>query len=171
MINHPGQPITTYDVAQIVGNAFPLAFTPKNIIAGFRDSGISPFNLSVFSDEEFLCSYVADQQPVVIEETPLQSAYPVVEVTEHHRPAPDAPHPIQELLRRAPDVTATHMKAPEEITCTSTNTGECIFTPRANQSIPKAPPCKNKGGRKKDKTIVLADTPTKEQTRDADEER
>ena len=137
MINHPGQTITTYDVAQIVGNAFPLAFTPKNIIAGFRDSGISPFYLSVFSDEEFLCSYVADQQPEVIEKTPLQSVYPVVEVTEHHRPAPDAPHPIQELLRRAPDVTATHTKAPEEITSTSTNTGECIFTPRANQSIPK----------------------------------
>ena len=71
MTNHPGQIITIHDVAQNAGNTFQLAFTTKNIIAGFRVSGIYPFNPRVFSDEDFLCSYVTDRQPVATEETPL----------------------------------------------------------------------------------------------------
>ncbi|XP_023028697.2 uncharacterized protein [Leptinotarsa decemlineata] len=31
MVNHPGRPITIHDVAGLVGEAFPQAFTPKNI--------------------------------------------------------------------------------------------------------------------------------------------
>lgn len=62
MTNHPGQPITIHDISQIVGKAYPLAFTPKNIIAGFEVSGIYHFNSNVFSEEEFLCSYVTDRQ-------------------------------------------------------------------------------------------------------------
>ena len=64
MINHPSQPITIHDIAQLVGNAFPLAFTPKNITSGFRVCGIYPFNANIFSDDEFLSSYVTDR-PVV----------------------------------------------------------------------------------------------------------
>ena len=62
MVNHPGQPITIHDISQLIGNAYPLAFTPKNITAGFRVSGICPFDRNVFSEDEFLSSYVTDRQ-------------------------------------------------------------------------------------------------------------
>ena len=64
MINHPGQPITIHNISQLIGHAYPLAFTPKNISAGFSVSGIYPFNPDVFSEEDFLSSYVTDRQLV-----------------------------------------------------------------------------------------------------------
>jgi hypothetical protein len=58
MTNHPGKPMTIYDVAEVVGKTFPLAFTPKNIQTGFEASGIKPFNRDIFTDDEYLSSYV-----------------------------------------------------------------------------------------------------------------
>ena len=62
MLNHPGQPISIHDVAEIVRNAFPLAFTPKNIQSGFQMFGICPFNRNIFTDDEFLSSYAMDRE-------------------------------------------------------------------------------------------------------------
>ena len=61
MVNHPGQPITIHDIAEIVGSAYPLAFTPMNIVSGFKCTGIYPYNPNVFSEEDFLSSYVTDR--------------------------------------------------------------------------------------------------------------
>ncbi|XP_060075659.1 uncharacterized protein LOC132555320 [Ylistrum balloti] len=61
MISHPGQPITIHNVSQIIGKAYPLAFTPRNINSGFKVSGIHPFDANIFSDEDFMCSYVTDR--------------------------------------------------------------------------------------------------------------
>jgi len=61
MFNHPGTPISIYEIAELVGTSYPLAFTPTNIQSGFRVSGISPFNRDIFSDDEFLSSYVTDR--------------------------------------------------------------------------------------------------------------
>ncbi|GBO19193.1 hypothetical protein AVEN_134112-1 [Araneus ventricosus] len=36
-----GKPATIYDVAELVGRAFPLAFTP-NMTSGFRVTGLHP---------------------------------------------------------------------------------------------------------------------------------
>lgn len=48
MRNNPGRTMTIYDIPGIVGISFPLAFTPSNITAGFRKSGISPFDREGF---------------------------------------------------------------------------------------------------------------------------
>ncbi|CAG9794748.1 unnamed protein product [Diatraea saccharalis] len=61
MLNNPGKPITIYDIAEIVGEAYPLAFTPRNISKSFEVTGIYPFNRDIFSEEDFLCSYVTDR--------------------------------------------------------------------------------------------------------------
>jgi len=47
--------------SEILGYAFPLAFTPSNILSGFRVSGIWPFNRDVFGDDEFFPSSVTDR--------------------------------------------------------------------------------------------------------------
>ncbi|XP_065639620.1 uncharacterized protein LOC136072345 [Hydra vulgaris] len=61
MVNNPSKHITIYDISSLVGVAFPLAFTPKNIVSGFQCTGIFPFNPMIFSNEDFLSSYVTDR--------------------------------------------------------------------------------------------------------------
>ena len=60
MLTHCGKPMTIYDVAECVGKSYPLAFTQKNILSGFRVSGIWPINENIFSEDEFLSSYVTE---------------------------------------------------------------------------------------------------------------
>ncbi|GFY08288.1 uncharacterized protein TNCV_1356951 [Trichonephila clavipes] len=61
MLTNPAKPITIYDVAVNVGTSYPLAFTPVNILAGFRVSGIWPVNPNIFTDDEYLSSSVTDR--------------------------------------------------------------------------------------------------------------
>ena len=70
MLNHPGKLITIYDVAGLAGTAYPRAFVPDTIQAGFRVSGCYPVNRDIFTDDEYLSSYVTDQP----EKAPGQSA-------------------------------------------------------------------------------------------------
>lgn len=44
MINNPGKTMTIYDLPGIVREAFPLAFTPNNIVHSFTKAGIWPCN-------------------------------------------------------------------------------------------------------------------------------
>ena len=64
MVSNPGKRMTIHDVAGIVGKAYPKAFTPTNILSGFKRTGISPLDANVFSEEEFLQSYVTDNPPL-----------------------------------------------------------------------------------------------------------
>jgi hypothetical protein len=59
MSSNPGKTISIYEVAQMVGRAFLLAFTSSNILSGFAATGISPLNEDVFPDDDFLSSYVS----------------------------------------------------------------------------------------------------------------
>lgn len=45
-----------------MGEAYPLAFTPRNCISGFRSTGIFPFNSNIFNDDDFIASTVTDIQ-------------------------------------------------------------------------------------------------------------
>lgn len=58
---HSGKTIDISTIPYLVGVAFTQAFTPMNIVCGFRSSGIWPFNLNVLSFTNFLSSYVSDQ--------------------------------------------------------------------------------------------------------------
>ena len=62
MRDHPGRVITIYDDSQIIGKGFPISMTCTNIISGFRKTGIFPFNPSIFKEDDFLSSAVADRQ-------------------------------------------------------------------------------------------------------------
>lgn len=61
MKSHPGHTMTIYDIPGIVAEAFPKATTPTNIMAGFRVTGIWPFNRDIFTDDEFAPSSVTDR--------------------------------------------------------------------------------------------------------------
>ena len=61
MKENRGKTITIYDIPDMVGRAFPRAFTPVNIQSGFKVAGIFPFDRDIFSDLEFLPSDVTDR--------------------------------------------------------------------------------------------------------------
>lgn len=78
LVRNPGQTITIYNVADLVGVAFENAFTPKNIKSGFSKSGIYPFNDQIFTDVDFMISSVTDRPIDTLEttSTDLSSAGP-----------------------------------------------------------------------------------------------
>ena len=63
IVSHKGRTMTIYDVPAMVGLAYPKAMTSANIQAGFKVSGISPFNRNVFTDDEFQPADVTDRPP------------------------------------------------------------------------------------------------------------
>lgn len=66
LTNHPGQRITIYDIAEILGSVYHLAFSPRNCTSGFRATGIYPFNDNIFNDDDFMAASVTDV-PLVVE--------------------------------------------------------------------------------------------------------
>ena len=58
--NHPDHTLTIYDISGIVNLSLHLATSPGNIKAGFRVSGIYPFDRDIFHDEEFTGAYVTN---------------------------------------------------------------------------------------------------------------
>jgi hypothetical protein len=61
MSSNQGKTISIYKVAQMVGRAFPLAFTSSNILSGFATTGISSMN-----EDDFLSSYVTDRPELTV---------------------------------------------------------------------------------------------------------
>lgn len=59
--NNPGRTMSIYDIPQIVKVSLPSATTPSNIMNGFKVSGISPFNPDIFTDADYMPSYVTDR--------------------------------------------------------------------------------------------------------------
>ena len=55
---NPGRVITTKGIAGILGKAWPLSFTPVNIMAGFRKSGTFPLNPGEVTDRHLSKGYM-----------------------------------------------------------------------------------------------------------------
>ncbi|KAJ8910110.1 hypothetical protein NQ315_013249 [Exocentrus adspersus] len=60
LLTNPGKRISIYEVSQIFGRAYPQAFSKKNIISGFRCTGIYPFDKNIFPDSHFIAAEVTD---------------------------------------------------------------------------------------------------------------
>ena len=60
MMRNPGKQLTIYQTAELAGIALTSAATPANIQAGFKASGIWPFDKCVFSETDFLPSNLTD---------------------------------------------------------------------------------------------------------------
>lgn len=61
MMSNPGKTVTIYQVGEFVKEAYLTAFSPHNVTKGFNRTGIYPLNTNVFTDEEFLSSFVTDR--------------------------------------------------------------------------------------------------------------
>ena len=76
MLKHPGKTITIYQMAELMGTAWQKAATLLNITAGFRVSGIWPFDRNAFDMAGYLPSTVTDRE--LPEKEPMSVDLPVV---------------------------------------------------------------------------------------------
>ena len=61
MMKNPSRPLTVYQIAELAGKAWEKAATPENIKAGFKATGIWPYNRDIFSEADFLPSSITDR--------------------------------------------------------------------------------------------------------------
>lgn len=140
MLNNAGKPMTLYNIAEIVGNAYPKAFNQQNIVKGFEVTGICPFNEDIFKDDEFLSSYVTD------------------------RPCPETPIGCGNLTSADNQLISaddqTQAPSTSQVAASST-----FISPEHIRPFPKAAPRKQTitRGKKKGRTRILTDTPEKEE--------
>jgi len=156
--------MTIYDVAGRVGHEFPLAMTPTNILAGFRVSGTYPFNRDIFTDDEFLSTYVTDR-PISVPvpesisedgESQIASA-PFVEVTDSSGSAPPPPALSTSTIASVSCVGALSptpvvsdaMSATGIASSATTPTHSVIVSPEQIKPYPKARERKSTHHRKK----------------------
>ena len=67
-------PMTIFSIAQCFGEAYPLACSPRNIMSGFRATGIWPFNRDVFDDADFDAANVTDRDYMPTDKPSASSA-------------------------------------------------------------------------------------------------
>lgn len=136
LTNNPGKPISIYDVSEIVGAAYPRAFTINNIVKGFAVTGIWPFNEHIFGEDEFLSSYVTD------------------------RPQEDIDGAVADDSIDNSSGQGQVVAGPS----TSRDDQQDVVSPQVLRPFPKAGARKNTGKtRRKGSTKILTDTPVKEE--------
>lgn len=150
LISNAGKTITIYDIPSLVNTAFSSAMTPKNIVAGFKSAGIMPFNPEIFTDDDFLSSFVTDRQPPTSTEEPQPSTSKQgLDITENDSP------------KRAPFTFTT-----------LGSTVSPLVTPEEIRPLPKAEARKSSGkGRQPMKSCILTDTPIKNKIEQDTKER
>ncbi|KAF2885597.1 hypothetical protein ILUMI_20581 [Ignelater luminosus] len=85
IVRHPGQTLTIYNVAELVGQAFDKFMTPSNIKSEFGKTGIFPFDRDIFTEDEFLTSKVTNRS--LNEEAQLQSRDHKIPPIDNHQPS------------------------------------------------------------------------------------
>ncbi|XP_065660490.1 uncharacterized protein LOC136084425 [Hydra vulgaris] len=158
MASHPGQPITIYEIAELVGQAFPLAFTAANITSGFRASWIYPFNCDIFESNEFLSSYVTDIENPVESRNSCEVRPDTADHSTLQRDidfeaeySPSSSVKLAPAVQSAPS-TSVQSTSPVQ----SAPTG--IISPAEVRPFPKVAPRKTTGRRQKGSTRILTDT-------------
>lgn len=165
MRNHPGKTMTIYDIPGIVTTAMPLAMTPSNIQAGFRNTGIYPYNRSLFQEIDFAPSFVTDRpNPNVVSSEANIAEQTISDLQQNLPTHTNSASSIEPLLTTPPK---TVQQLPSPVPSTSTN-----FSPEEVRPFPKAPPRKTSNrGRKTRKSAIYTDTPEKEAIRNEYEEK
>lgn len=145
---NPGKTASIYQIAGCVNEAFMSAMTPRNIISGFRSTGIYPYNQDIFSDDDFAPSMVSDRpNPAAADDPPTTADDP-----------PSTSNSLTWLPSSSTDV------------CTSPiNIG--YVSPEHILPLPRNTEPRKQTKRKRVKTRILTDTPEKEAIRRAHEEK
>lgn len=159
MLSNPGKTVTIYQVAQFVRDAYLAAFSMSNITQGFIKTGIYPLNSKIFTDDDFLTSYVTDRpDPTPSEDTTpenLRPKTPELSISRIDAPrSPDVqPTPTDSLIK---DITSSeHLIQPS-------TSQQIIVSPQIVRPFLKSGPRKNlKSNTRKMTSAIITDTPEK----------
>lgn len=156
---NPGKTINIYEIAKLSAVAFDESFSRKNILSGFKKTGISPLDRSVFKEDDFLCSIPTDH-PELAEESndrptnQNQSDATCLSINRMN---------TSPSLLNSPSTSSTDNVIGLTTTISSPKDSSKIsLTPEQVRPFPKSEKRKSSGkGRKKGKSCVLTDTPEK----------
>lgn len=155
---NPGKTISIYNVAGLSALAYDNSFTRQNILAGFKKSGIVPYDRNIFKEDEFAPSKVTEHPP------------PQAQTSEDCQPNQNTPDisEIEPLAGPSGEVSVLRSNVNEEClnyparVNKTTNNSTTAMSPEEVRPFPKSQPRKtSRRGRKKGKTCVLTDTPEK----------
>ena len=62
MRSNPGKTVTIFEIPSIVNDAHMVAMTPANVLAGFRSTGLFPYNRDLFTELDFAAAVVTDRE-------------------------------------------------------------------------------------------------------------
>lgn len=164
---HAGERMNIYHLPGLVQKALPLAATSSNIQAGFRCSGIYPFNRFIFADHEFAPAEVTDRPlqepddlpqngtgPPLGDLTPPSGVSPVL----HASPRPVNSTSLTRMMADNETNEDLHVPGPSKPRSSS------IISPKELRPFPKAKFDKPKRkGRATLKSAIWTDTPEKKQ--------
>lgn len=176
MLRYPGKPITIYDISEIAGYAYPLAFSKTNMISGFAVTGIWPLNPNIFSADEFLSSSVTDRsfqnieaesnnmEPLAVNPESVQTD---PEPQKDSEPAIETGVTMPTTVSDQQEMSHIHDQVQISSTVSSTPGPSCALvsqtiTPEQVRPFPKAGPRKSINRKRKGKTSILTDTPVKD---------
>jgi len=137
--NNASKAMTIHLIPKLVAYALPKAMTPENIRAGFKATGIYPFDRNVFSEEKFLSCYTSDR--------PMPSEAPAPQLGCSHTPSTSILHP------EAPTPEAGCLHSPSTSTYVSVESVRPFGKRAAKQD--------GVSRRKKGKSAIYTDTPVK----------
>nr|CAH7746659.1 unnamed protein product [Callosobruchus chinensis] len=131
--------MTIYDIPSIIKIAMPVALTQANIQAGFRNTGIFPFNRDIFQEVDFAPSLVTDRpNPNTLEEAAVPNVQIALTPDGQSHQLPRAtlnPHSSNAACsdepegRAAPNQTVvSHSLLDEDSTLTNPGNGSVIHT-------------------------------------------
>lgn len=176
LLNHPGTPLTMYDIAGVVGNSFYAAFVPSNITSGFEKTGIEKFNPSVFGEADFLMSYVSDRSvetvanneqlsPCTSSKTDTSQNTKEMILEKQSETSDKLTTDIEEQLSESKGSTNLHDVGVGNVPSTSKKINilqDVVITPAQVRPHLKAEPRKStRKGRRRAKSTILTDTPNK----------
>jgi hypothetical protein len=165
MMSNAGKPLSIYQVAELAGNAWERAANPTNIKAGFRVSGIWPYDRDVFSDASFLPSTVTDRaDPNAARPQLEQPDVDVVVQDRGHQPEQNADEQLEDS-NLIPATSGAQLESPRHVPSrvnisSSAKSNPVLISPQELYPFPKAPPRKDsQKGRKCGKSIISTSTP------------
>jgi hypothetical protein len=164
--SNPGKTVTIYEIPAIVNEAHMSAMIPRNIVSGFQNTGIHPFNKDLFSDDDFAPAAPTDREIVVHEATnesnqtsdddsTIRATGPG---TEGQQQSVDNPDEV--VINPSTSGYVSPVDNADEVAINPSTSG--YVSPVDVLPLPKAGQRKNtRKGRKKGSTKILTDTPVR----------
>ncbi|KAK9681274.1 DDE superfamily endonuclease [Popillia japonica] len=152
LLHNPGTPMTIYEVASCVGVAHERAMTPANIISVFEKTGIYPFDRNVFSDDDFLISYVTDRDLP----TKANVAMPMKHIGTEKRAREE-----ESRTGSPKENTLTASVSQASSSGSNPKSNNLFISSEQYKGFPKARARKSKTSRAKGRSCIATDTPEK----------